>query len=68
RGNLKATARIEWRPSGRLQGSCRAQSLVVREGALLNGKVNAGPPPERVAGDKEVAELVSRDEARAPLR
>ncbi len=68
RGNLMAAARIELLPSGRIQGTCRAQSLVVREGALLNGKVNAGAPPERVAGDEEVAELVRRDEARAPLR
>ncbi len=68
RGNLMAAARIEVLPSGRLTGNCRARSLVVREGALLNGKVDAGAPPERMGGDEELAELVRRDEARAPLR
>jgi len=68
RGNLMAAARIELLPSGRLQGNCRARSLVVREGALLNGKVSAGAPPERAHGEEEVAELVRRDEARAPFR
>jgi len=68
RGNLMASARIELLASGRIQGSCRAQSLVVREGALLNGKVSAGAPPERVSAEEGVAELVRRDEARPPLR
>ncbi len=68
RGNLMASARIELLASGRIQGSCRARSLVVREGALLNGKVNAGPPPEPVSADEGTAELVRRDEARTPLR
>lgn len=68
RGNLMASARIELLASGRIQGSCRARSLVVREGALLNGKVNAGPPPEPVGADEGTAELVRRDEARTPLR
>lgn len=68
RGNLMAAARIELLPSGRLHGNCRARSLVVREGALLNGKINTGAAVEPVAGDEELAELVRRDEARAPLR
>jgi len=68
RGNLMAASRIELLPSGRLHGTCRAGSLVVREGALLNGKVSAGAPAERVGGDEELAERVRRDEARAPLR
>ncbi|MBI2080309.1 MAG: polymer-forming cytoskeletal protein [candidate division NC10 bacterium] len=68
RGNLMAAARIELLPSGRLDGNCRARSLVVRDGALLNGKVNAGSPPEQPTGDAELAELVRQDEARAPLR
>ncbi|MBI3080162.1 MAG: polymer-forming cytoskeletal protein [candidate division NC10 bacterium] len=68
RGNLMAASRIELLPSGRLHGTCRARSLVVREGALLNGKVSAGAPAERVGGDEELAERVRRDEARAPLR
>lgn len=68
RGNLTAASRIELLPSGRLHGTCRARSLVVREGALLNGKVSAGAPAERVGGDEELAEQVRRDEAGAPLR
>jgi len=68
RGNLMAASRIELLPSGRLHGTCRAGSLVVREGALLNGKVSAGAPAERVGGNEELAERVRRDEARAPLR
>ena len=68
RGNLTAGTRIELLPSGRLYGNCRARSLVVRDGALLNGKVNAGAPAERAAGGEELAELVRRDDARAPLR
>jgi cytoskeletal protein CcmA (bactofilin family) len=68
RGNLMAASRIELLPSGRLDGTCRAGSLVVREGALLNGKVSAGAPAERVGGDEELAERVRRDEARTPLR
>lgn len=67
RGNLMAAARIELLPSGRLHGNCRARSLVVREGALLNGRINTGAPVEPVAGDAELAELVRRDDARAPL-
>jgi cytoskeletal protein CcmA (bactofilin family) len=63
-----ASVRIELLASGRIQGSCRARSLVVREGALLNGKVNAGALPELVSADEGMAELVRRDEARAPLR
>lgn len=65
RGNLMAEDRLEFLPSGRLNGNCRARSLVVREGALLNGKVGAGPPPDQPTGDEEPAELVRRNEARA---
>ena len=67
RGNLMAAARIEMLPSGRLHGNCRARSLVVREGALLNGKVNTGASVERGAAEEELADLVRRDEARASL-
>lgn len=67
RGNLMAVARIEMLPSGRLHGNCRARSLVVREGALLNGKVNTGASVERGAAEEELPDLVRREEARAPL-
>jgi cytoskeletal protein CcmA (bactofilin family) len=34
---------------GRIEGSVEAQSIAVREGALLNGSVNVGSPPRLMA-------------------
>jgi len=34
---------------GRIEGSVEAQSIAVREGALLNGSVNVGTAPRHVA-------------------
>jgi cytoskeletal protein CcmA (bactofilin family) len=34
---------------GRVEGSVEAQSIAVREGALLNGSVNVGSPPRHMA-------------------
>ncbi|MFN3476983.1 MAG: polymer-forming cytoskeletal protein [Candidatus Methylomirabilales bacterium] len=66
-GELLSPGRITFLPTGRLQGSLRTRSLVVAEGAQLNGTVVAGRPDALPAPGEILEELVQRDEARAYL-
>lgn len=66
-GELLSPGRITFLPTGRLQGSLRTRSLVVAEGAQLNGTIVAGRPDALPAPGETLEELVRRDEARAYL-
>lgn len=66
-GELLSPGRIAFLPTGRLQGSLRTRSLVVAEGAQLNGTIVAGRPDSLPAPGEILEELVRRDEARAYL-
>jgi cytoskeletal protein CcmA (bactofilin family) len=54
RGELKVGVLVILE-KGRLEGSFEAERLAVREGAQLNGAVNAGAPPETAAAGQAPA-------------
>ena len=66
-GELLSPGRITFLPTGKLQGSLRTRSLVVAEGAQLNGAIVAGKPEALPSPGETLEELVRREEARAYL-
>lgn len=68
RGNLMASEKVEFSPTGRLFGNVRSKVLILREGGRVHGRILTGTlatPTEEVAG---IAEHVRREEARDFLR
>lgn len=68
RGNLMASERVEFSPTGRLFGNVRSKLLILREGGRVHGRILTGAlatPTEELAG---IAEQVRREEARDLLR
>lgn len=47
-GNVHATGRIEVEPGASVHGEIRANAMVLREGAIIHGKVSIGAPPVSV--------------------
>lgn len=45
RGNVHATGRIEIEPGASVHGEIRANSMMLREGAIIHGKVSIGAAP-----------------------
>jgi len=65
RGNIHATGRIEIEPGASVHGEIRANSMMLREGAMIHGKVSIGAAPpaaEGVAGRR--LELAPQGRAR----
>lgn len=62
-GNLMASGRVEFRPTGRLVGSLRTRALVVHEGGAVNGRIMVGIP-HSVGEIAEIEEAVRQEEAR----
>ena len=68
RGNLMASEKVEFSPTGRLFGNVRSKVLILREGGRVHGRILTGAlstPTEELAG---IAEQVRRQEARDFLR
>ncbi len=61
RGNVHATGRIEVEPGASVHGEIRANAMVLREGAIIHGKVSIGAAPASVdaAGSARRLELAS---------
>jgi cytoskeletal protein CcmA (bactofilin family) len=45
RGNVHASGRIEIEPGASVHGEIRANSMLLREGAIIHGKVSIGAAP-----------------------
>ena len=45
RGNVHATGRIEIEPGASVHGEIRANAMILREGAIVHGKVSIGAAP-----------------------
>ena len=45
RGNVHATGRIEVEPGASVHGEIRANAMLLREGAIIHGKVSIGAVP-----------------------
>ena len=54
RGHISAQGKIEILPTGRVEGHIRTPSLILMEGAKLNGTCEMGPPPSAEA-DSSIA-------------
>ena len=68
RGNLTASEKVEFSPTGLLFGNVRSKVLILREGGRVHGRILTGAlstPTEELAG---IAEQVRRQEARDFLR
>ncbi len=63
-GNLMASGRVEFRPTGCLLGNVRAKALMVHEGGSVNGKMVVGIPSHPTGVVAEIEELVRQEEAR----
>ncbi len=46
RGNVHATVRLEIEPGASVHGEIRANAMVLREGAIIHGKVSIGAAPQ----------------------
>ena len=65
-GDIVARQRLELRPSGRVRGNISAPSLVVHEGAILDGQCSMNSSAERqtsIHSDEHIADLIL-DQAR----
>jgi len=45
RGNVHATGRIEVEPGASVHGEIRANAMLLREGAIVHGKISVGAAP-----------------------
>jgi len=64
-GDITARQRLELRPSGHVQGNISTPSLVVHEGAILDGQCSMGGAQARAIGDTpEAKATASLDQAR----
>jgi cytoskeletal protein CcmA (bactofilin family) len=63
-GNLMASGRVEFRPTGCLVGNVRTKTLVVQEGGSVNGRLVVGIPPHLTGEVAEIEEVVRQEEAR----
>lgn len=67
RGNVHATGRIEVEPGASVHGEIRANAMLLREGAIIHGKVSIGAAPagaETVGGARRL-ELATPTAGRA---
>ena len=53
RGNIHASVRIEVEPGAAVHGEVRANAMLLREGAIVHGKVSIGAAP--VSGENPAA-------------
>lgn len=69
RGNVHAAGRIEIEPGASVHGEIRANAMVLREGAIIHGKVSIGAVPASAdnAGAAPRLELASAPPGRARL-
>jgi cytoskeletal protein CcmA (bactofilin family) len=63
RGSIRCEGRFEALPQGRVTGDIQAPTLVVHEGAVLNGQFRMGPP-ESAAAEPPAPTVVHRRAAR----
>jgi cytoskeletal protein CcmA (bactofilin family) len=63
-GDVTARQRLELRASGRVNGNVTAPSLVVHEGAILNGQCSMGAAETKVTREKPDAATRNLDVAR----
>jgi cytoskeletal protein CcmA (bactofilin family) len=63
RGNLMASGRVELSPTGHLVGDIYTKALIVREGAAVNGSINAEPASRLVGVFAEMTQLMHAGEA-----
>jgi len=63
-GNLMASGRVEFRPTGCLLGNLRTKTLVVQEGGSVNGRMMVGILLHPTGEATEIEEVVRQEEAR----
>ncbi len=63
RGNLMASGKVEFAPTGHLVGDVRSKVLIVREGAALNGRISVEAPPSPAGVFAEITRLMQEEEA-----
>lgn len=67
RGNVHASGRIEVEPGASVHGEIRANAMLLREGAIIHGKVSIGaaPAPAESSGAGRRLELAQPPQGRA---
>ncbi len=66
RGNLIASGKVELAPTGHLVGDVRSKTLIVREGAALNGGISVETPLSPAGVFAEMARLIQQEETPEP--
>ncbi len=66
RGNLIASGKVELAPTGHLVGDVRSKTLIVREGAALNGGISVETPLSPAGVFAEMARLMQQEETPEP--
>lgn len=61
RGNLMASAKVQVLPTAQHLGNVQCKSLVIAEGAVVNGRLNVGPPPSPVEEFAEMEQLLKQE-------
>lgn len=61
-GNVKVLQQLEIQPTGRLIGDCTARSIDIKEGAILEGRLNMIRP----TGDSRVTQASSTTPEKSP--
>ncbi|MFQ5848039.1 MAG: polymer-forming cytoskeletal protein [Candidatus Methylomirabilales bacterium] len=62
RGNLLAAEKVELSSTGHLVGDIRSKTLVVREGAAINGRITVEEPLSPAGVFAEVARMIQQEE------
>ena len=57
RGNVHASVRLEIEPGASVHGEIRATAMILREGAIIHGKVSIGAAPATVENSGRRLEL-----------
>jgi cytoskeletal protein CcmA (bactofilin family) len=67
RGNVHASGRLEVEPGASVHGEIRANAMVLREGAIIHGKVSIGAAPATAdnSGNARRLELAQPPQGRA---
>lgn len=67
RGNVHATVRLEIEPGASVHGEIRANAMILREGAIIHGKVSIGAAPATGEAGGRRLELAPQPAGRARL-